>query len=280
MKEYIYKDLKGLDLAETLECGQCFNFTKLKEESYLIRRDKALYIASWDGRDLTVSAEGSDKEMISADGIRHFFDLDTDYSRIQREITESAPELTEVIKAHPGIRLLNQDFPETLLSFIISQNKQIPQIKQVVRNISEMFGQHIRDDIYLFPTARSLAGATEDDLRSCKAGFRAPYLIDAIKRMNAGELDAETLKGDPEAVRERLLKIKGVGPKVAGCVMLFSLGFREEFPVDVWMKRIMTDMYFQEDKSNLEIEAFGKEKFGRNAGYAQQYLFIYARENL
>ena len=122
---------------------------------------------------------------------------------------------------------------------------------------------------------------TEDDIRACKAGFRAPYIIDAVSKVYSGEITAESFEGlSTDEARNKLMTIKGVGEKVANCVLLYSLGRREAFPVDVWMKRIMEELYFHKDTDKKVIESFACEKFGKYAGYAQQYLFIYGKMNL
>lgn len=184
----------------------------------------------------------------------------------------------------PGIRILKQDFFETLISFIISQNKQIPHIKQIVHTISERFGDAIiLEDgrrVYAFPTVEQLSVVTEEQLRECKVGFRAPYIKCAVDMVASGEISKEKLLSmSVKEAREKLMTIKGVGEKVANCVLLFGLGFTDTFPVDVWMKRIMEYMYFDEPQDKKTIEAFAMGKYGELAGYAQQYLFFYGREN-
>ena len=172
-----------------------------------------------------------------------------------------------------------------LISFIISQNKQIPHIKQLVKRISENYGEYIGEvngeKYYSFPDADILGNITEQDFRAMKTGFRAPYLYDAAQKLSKGEITAEKLKGLSEKeTRKKLLEIKGVGEKVANCVMLFSLGFRDAFPIDVWMKRIMETLYFNGmDTPKEKIQEFAKELYGEYGGYAQQYLFCYGREN-
>lgn len=301
------------NLRETLECGQCFNFVRTDDSTdssfcayRIIAGGRVLFISEKrcdDNKQNEIKTETCDLTLYDTDiedyesFWKHYFDLDTDYLLIKKKIVEGCPELESIIRENPGIRLLNQEFFETLISFIISQNKQIPQIKAVVRNLSELAGKRIdckkaaeksiyetiNDDyhVYLFPTVDEMRRLTEDDIRYCKAGFRAPYIMDAVNRVASGEISAscfDTLTTDE--ARVKLMTIKGVGEKVANCVLLFSLGRREAFPVDVWMKRIMEELYFHKDTDKKLIERFACEKFGKYAGYAQQYLFIYGRNAL
>ena len=194
--------------------------------------------------------------------------------------------LKTAVDEKSGIHILNQDFFETLISFIVSQNKSIPQIKQCVKNISHRFGDEVigynGEAFYVFPDVQRLHDATEEELRECKVGFRAPYIKNATEAVYSGAVTKEKLDElDIAQARELLMTIKGVGEKVANCVLLFGLGRREAFPVDVWMKRIMEQMYFDgKDTKKQDIEAFAVNKFGDLGGYAQQYLFDYARTTL
>ncbi len=277
-KEYYKIKVRDFNLEEVLTCGQCFNFMELDKDFFqVIAKGKVLRIRQEEDSLIFYDTTKDEYERIWKD----YFDLARDYGEIKSAIIKTSPELENVIREHSGIRILNQDFFETLISFIISQNKQIPQIKQVVRNLSEMYGTKVSDSVYLFPTVKELSeNATDEGIRECKAGFRAPYILDAINKVAAGDVDEEALKhASTEEAKESLLSIKGVGEKVANCVLLFGLGRRESFPVDVWMKRIMENMYFHKDTPKEVIMDFAKEKFGDYAGYAQQYLFIYAKEN-
>ena len=223
----------------------------------------------------------------SADDVEYiwipYFDLNRNYSEIKYAVASADSRLKSVIEKYYGMRILNQDFCETLISFIISQNKNIPQIKKCVKAICRQAGPCLGDingkKYYGFPSLDSLSQMSEQDFRDIKCGFRAPYIVGAIKHM-AGGLNAQELSaGGYDEAKEKLISIRGVGDKVANCVLLFSLGFREAFPVDVWIKRIMQDLYFGGTETPKPvIEAKGRELFGRYGGYAQQYLFTYARE--
>ena len=182
-----------------------------------------------------------------------------------------------------GVHILQQEFFETLISFIISQNKQIPHIKKIVETLSERFGDDLGEingmRFFAFPTVSQMCNVTEEDLRDCKTGFRAPYIVDAVQKTADGQISETALRAADTAECEKMLtKIKGVGSKVANCCMLFGLDKRDAFPVDVWIKRIMEQLYFSGKETDKEkIAAFAKTRFGSYGGYAQQYLFFYGK---
>ncbi|MCF0230335.1 MAG: DNA-3-methyladenine glycosylase 2 family protein, partial [Parasporobacterium sp.] len=199
---------------------------------------------------------------------------------IKKKIVDAAPELKPIVDEYYGIRILNQEFVETLISFIISQNSNIPRIRKTVREISKTYGKLIdeADGACSFPDIEALDSISEQDYRNLKTGFRAAYLRDAVNRLISGEIDENELKNmDFRTAKNTLMTIKGVGDKVANCVLLFGLGFRNAFPVDVWIKRIMEELYFGRDTDKTVIENYAADKFGELGGYAQQYLFIYAK---
>lgn len=270
-------------LSQILECGQCFHFDKLDEEVYeVVAFGKAVKMEQ---TDKMLRIYGSSME--DYEGIwKSYLDIDNDYGLIKERVIKADGALKTAVDEKSGIRILNQDFFETLISFIISQNKNIPQIKQCVKNISHRFGDEVigynGEAFYVFPDVKKLHDVTEDELRECKVGFRAPYIKNATEAVYSGTVTKEKLDSlDITQARELLMTIKGVGEKVANCVLLFGLGRREAFPVDVWMKRIMEQMYFDgKDTKKQDIEAFAVEKFGDIGGYAQQYLFDYARTTL
>ncbi len=279
----IIEEVQDFVLSQILECGQCFHFDKTDNEEYdILAFDRVLHIKQVDNSLILYATNLEDYENIW----RVYFDMENDYGNIKNQIAEADSLLLPAINDKQGIRLLNQDFFETLISFIISQNKQIPQIKQCVKNISHKFGKEIigynGGTFYSFPDVETLNSVSEEELRECKVGFRAPYIKSACKAVYDGIVTKEKLdRLSIEDARELLMTIKGVGEKVANCVLLFGLGRREAFPVDVWMKRIMEQMYFGgKDTKKCDIETFANHKFGVFSGYAQQYLFDYARTNL
>ena len=270
-------------LSQILECGQCFHFDKLDEEVYeVVAFGRAVKMEQ---TDKVLRIYGSSME--DYEGIwKLYLDMDNDYGLIKQSVIKADGALKTAVDEKSGIHILNQDFFETLISFIVSQNKSIPQIKQCVKNISHRFGDEVigynGEAFYVFPDVQRLHDATEEELRECKVGFRAPYIKNATEAVYSGAVTKEKLDElDIAQARELLMTIKGVGEKVANCVLLFGLGRREAFPVDVWMKRIMEQMYFDgKDTKKQDIEAFAVKKFGDLGGYAQQYLFDYARTTL
>ncbi|MEN9545940.1 MAG: hypothetical protein RLZZ356_672 [Verrucomicrobiota bacterium] len=184
-----------------------------------------------------------------------------------------------------GLRLLRQDPWECLASFICSSTKQIVQIRQIVALLSERWGHEVAAPSgavlnRAFPTAATIASAGEGALRDCKLGFRAPYVLDAARRVVEGRLDLEALALlDTPAAREALMEIHGVGRKIADCVLLFAYGRQDAFPIDVWVRRALSQLYFPRARrvSAARLEAFSESYFGPYSGYAQQYLFHYIR---
>ena len=274
------KDIRDFDLGQTMECGQCFHFNKLGEDEYGL-------VAS--GRFLHAKQEGSDLCLFdtTTDEAESFwikyFDLERDYSQIKSMLLKEDEKLSEAIETMWGVRILNQEFFETLISFIISQNKQIPHIKQIVSTISRLYGDYLAKagsfEFYSFPTPEQMKNVTVEDLKECKTGFRAPYIKDAIDHVLAGQMNEADLRAMPVVeCNQQLMGIKGVGVKVANCVSLFGLGHREAFPVDVWIKRIVETLYFDGIDTPAErIGEFGTSRFGEFGGYAQQYLFYYGK---
>ena len=263
-----------------MECGQCFHFVKLDENDYVLTaKGRVLHVSQQ--ADTVTFYDTEEDEYVNV--WKDYFDMDRDYSAVKKKLLENDNKLKDAIESMWGVRILNQDFFETLISFIISQNKQIPHIKKIVADISAKFGTYKGTyggaDMYTFPTLEQLTNASEEDFKELKTGFRAPYIMDAITRNMAGQFNEKELKNmDYDSCIKELMTIKGVGEKVANCVSLFGLGKKEAFPVDVWIKRIMETMYFDgEDTPKDKIAAFAKEQFGDLGGFAQQYLFYYGK---
>lgn len=278
----IIERIEDFSLSQTLECGQCFRFYKQDENDYVIVAYKNLLHMKQEND--TLIFYDCDINSVKTIWIP-YFDLDRDYAEIKRFLLEKDNLLRDSINEKYGVRILNQEFHEMLISFIISQNKQIPHIKQLVRRISEEYGEYLGEingeKYYSFPEVEILGTITEEKFREMKTGFRAPYLADAVEKLSKNVISAVDFQGmDEDDARKKLMEIKGVGEKVANCVMLFGLGYRSAFPIDVWMKRIMETLYFQGKDTKKELIAdFAKEMYGEYGGYAQQYLFCYGREN-
>jgi len=272
----ILTDYNSFSIEETLECGQCFRFIKIAEREYIIiAHSKVLSILDKGNEVHFFPCDIDEFESIWI----NYFDLKRNYREIKEILCERDEVLQKASAYANGIRILNQQSYECLISFIISQNNRIPMIKQVIKNICEFYGEGI-GDFNAFPEPEKLVNLSEAELRECKAGFRAKYILDATRKVcdrNGGFLK-EVDEADTETARKILMNIKGVGPKVADCVLLFSFGRHEVFPTDVWIKRVVEQLYFSGEQLSIkEIQQFSSEKFGEYAGYAQQYLFHYAR---
>lgn len=253
------------DLAQTLDCGQAFRFEPLSDTKWGgVACDRYLEIEKTaDNTIILYNVSQTDFENIWKD----YFDLERDYSEIIAKISTN-----EVLKTASeygkGIRVLNQPHWETLCSFIISQNNNIKRIKGIISRLTENFGEKIEGG-YTFPTAQKLAALKPEDLCELRAGFRAKYIIDAARKVASGEVDLSKLADMPyENAQAELLKIKGVGPKVADCALLFSHRHIDALPKDVWIKRALNVLFGGE----LPEEAVPY------AGIVQQYIFFYARE--
>lgn len=282
----VLDNLSHFNVTQILESGQVFAFDKIIEHSYILNAKQKLI-------KLTQQPESSsvilyNTNISEVDEIwEHYFDIQTDYSYIAHTLSEKDSYMARAVAFGKGIRILRQDPWEMLISFIISQNKAIPHIKQCIYNLSQKYGKPIEPICneekcyYTFPTAEELVQATEEDLRMCKVGFRAPYIMDACQKVANDDVNLNDLMIMPtDEARQKLMTIKGVGPKIADCILLFAYGRSSVFPIDVWIKRVIEGLYFEGREMKLEqIQTFAKEYFGDLAGYAQQYLFYYGREN-
>ncbi len=273
-------EVTDFDIEQTMECGQCFHFQKTGEKEYVIvAMGKMLHIRQDDQQVILFDTTADEYEKIWST----YFDMERDYRKIKDFLLQKDDKLRDAIQTMGGVHILRQDFFETLISFIISQNKQIPHIKKIVAEISEKYGTYLGEacgvTCFAFPTPEQLSNVSEEKLRACKTGFRAPYIVDAVKKVTSGEVSEQNMRTmDAAGCMEELLKIKGVGVKVGNCVTLFGLEKRSSFPIDVWIKRVMEHLYFGQETSNEVIAEFAKTHFGAYGGYAQQYLFYYGRE--
>ncbi|HEX2938672.1 MAG TPA: DNA glycosylase [Ruminiclostridium sp.] len=244
----------------TFDCGQCFRWEKSEDGTWNgIVNGRVLTVEKSNGK-LMIS--GGDELMI-----RQYFDLDRDYNKVI-EALSGDPVLDSAIKFAPGIRILRQKPWEALCSFIISQNNNIPRIKGIISRLCENFGEKIGENAYSFPAASKIAVLSALDLAPLRSGFRAAYIIDAAKLVSSGEIDFTALSYIPlNDARKTLMRIKGVGPKVADCALLFGCGRLDAFPIDVWVKRVLARFY---------PEGF-PQVYMQYGGIAQQFLFHYAR---
>lgn len=255
-----------LDLQQTLDCGQAFRWQKIDTPGGEAWRGTAF------SHTLTVrAADGAflfDCTQAEFDHIWYpYFDFGTDYAEVRRALSGLHPVLRDAAAYAPGIRILRQEPWEALCSFIISQNNNIPRIKGILERLCALLGAEIPGGGRAFPTAECLAACTAEMLAPVRAGFRAKYVIDAAQRVASGALDLEQVRAMPlDEARSALQTVRGVGPKVADCTLLYGLHRTECFPLDVWMKRAMA-----------LLPGVSPADFGENAGVAQQYIFHYAR---
>lgn len=257
--------VKDFDLAQTLDCGQCFRWIGQTDGSFKgIAFGKEIVLRLNENELHIENATTKDFEEIWY----NYFDFSLDYRKIREELSKIHPILKEASTYASGIRILRQEPFEALCTFIISQNNNIKRIKGIVQRLCEEFGEVLENGGYSFPSAEKLATLSEDDLLPIRAGFRNKYIIDAAQKVANKVVDLEKCKFlSYEDAREELKKIKGVGNKVADCTLLFGMHRVEAFPEDVWMKRAMEKLF---------PTMTGKD-FGKYAGIAQQYIFHYSR---
>lgn len=258
--------LKNFDLSQIFDCGQCFRFSNFDGKYRGVAFEKTL----------TSYQKGANiiLENVSFEDLQHmwssYFDFDVDYEKIAENFLGINHVMDAAVKECCGIRILRQDFWEVLCSFIISQNNNIPRIKKIINAMCVFFGDDVGEGVRSFPKPQILASLSEEDLAPISAGFRAKYIIDAAQKVSLGAINFENLENmSNDECRDRLMQIKGVGPKVADCVLLYGMHRLSAFPMDVWMKRVM-DKFFPSEKS---------EFFGAYAGVAQQYLYHYSRNH-
>lgn len=271
--------VENYDLAATLTSGQAFRWrwvdgawegavagrwVCLRQEKNRIHAQTALPVDDWTW-------------------LRHYLQLDVNLGKILDTFPMDEPMQCSV-RSCAGLRLLRQEPWECLASFICSSTKRIVQIQQIIALLCRRFGDpvtvpHGHEPIHTFPHYAKLAEASESDLRECKLGFRAPYLLKTARKLRDGEVDLKALRGLPlEEARAQLLQLPGVGIKIADCVLLFGYGFQQAFPVDVWIMKALRQLYFPKRRVKLpRLRHFSQTHFGPHSGYAQQYLFHYMR---
>ena len=281
---YIIKDVKSFEPKHIFECGQCFRWNLEEDSSYTGVVGENVLNVKKENNNITIKGlcSGNIKTICE-----EYFDLNTNYEDIKLKLSKVDNNMNVSIEYGDGIRILKQDPWEALISFIISANNNIPRIKGIIEKISKKYGRKIKwneKEYYTFPTPSELSNASIKDLRELGLGFRDLRVFETTKMINNKEIELDLLEKveDVNSLREQLLKFPGVGPKVADCIMLFSMKKYEVFPIDVWVKRVMIELYFADsskrEPNNKKILEFAKEKFGNLAGLAQQYLFFWRRE--
>ena len=290
MKEeiYILREQESFELYDIFECGQCFRWDKNQDGSYtgVIKSGILNVKKDIEKNQIIIKGKIYDNENIE-NIVRNYFDLDTNYNQIKQILSQVDIHLEESIKFGNGIRILNQDFWETIISFIISANNNIPRIKKIIEKLSQKYGNEIEWDgkkYYTFPTPENLSKATAQDLRNLGLGFRDKRINKTTQMIFLKEIDIDDISKikDTNKLREELLKLDGVGSKVADCILLFALHRFDVFPIDVWVRRVMNDLYIHnEDEEKVkkeDIKKLAKEKFKEYQALAQQYLFYWRRQ--
>ena len=286
MQEQKYKieNLKSFELADIFDCGQCFRWNKQEDGSYTGIFKKNVMNVQKQGNTVTFKGicDGDIKKIVE-----DYFDLNRNYEEIKNKLSQIDENVKTSIEYGQGIRILNQDLWEMIISYIISANNNIPRIKGIIERLSKTYGREIDwngEKYYTFPTPEELKDVTVEDYRKLGTGFRDIRLYETVHMVLDKKVDLEEMQNNNTMeVREQLLTLSGVGPKVADCILLFSTLKRfEVFPIDVWVRRVMNELYIKnEDETKVNkkaLEKLAQEKFGNLAGIAQQYLFYWKRE--
>ena len=288
MKQFDLKidiPVDSFNLEHIFECGQCFRWEKINEYSYIGIIDDTVLKVKIDNDKLDINGVTDKKDIQNY--LIEYFDLNRDYSKIKSKLSSIDKYMKESIDYGYGIRILNQNIWECIISYIISANNNIPRIKKIINNLSTRFGKKVTfegNNYYLFPTIDQLATASVEDFRAAGAGFRDIRLYTTTQAIYNKDFNLSNLMqiDDTNEIEKNLLGLDGVGPKVANCIMLFSLKRFDVFPVDVWVRRVMNELYIHakdENKINSkEIVKLAHDKFGDLSGIAQQYLFYWRRD--
>ena len=265
--------LKYLSFYDTLFCGQVFRFREYQKGYLVFSADKCAYCY----------AEGDSAFIDGDDYFFDYFDLSRDYGRIvENAVSYGFDKLSFAAKKHSGLRILKQDKFEALISFIISQNNNIPRIKTIIERLCEKYGEKKTFkgiDYYAFPTPEALSKAEIKDFKSLGLGYRDEYVSIAARSVFRGEIDLEKLAlADTPSLRKALISIKGVGEKVADCALLFGFNHTDSFPVDTWIEKLYHEDFNGELTDRKKISDYFVRMFGENSGFVQQYLFYSKRE--
>ena len=281
-QKYTINNIKSFELKDIFECGQCFRWNKQEDGSYIgIFRNNVLEVEKIENE---VIFKGICEGKIE-DVVKEYFDLNRNYEEIKEKLSKIDNNMKTSVEYGKGIRILNQDLWETIISFIISANNNIPRIKGIIEKLAKQYGNEIKynkNKYYTFPTPEQLKNVSIAEYRKLGLGFRDVRLYETTQMIINKTVDLIRKNPNTYEVREELLTLSGVGPKVADCILLFSdLKRLEAFPIDVWVRRVMNDLYINnEDETKVskkQIEKIAQEKFGDLAGLAQQYLFYWRR---
>ncbi|MEG0829947.1 MAG: DNA glycosylase [Anaerovoracaceae bacterium] len=285
MEKVIIKGVADFNLDNIFDCGQCFRWEKQVDGSYTgVAMGKAINVDYNDSGEVVI--KGTTQEDVDVNW-RTYLDLDRDYGAIKKFLKQADPVIGKAISYGGGIRILKQEPWETVVSFIISQNNNIPRIKKCINSLAENFGTKVgtaqKGDFYALPGPEVLAKLTVEDLGVCKLGYRAKYLVSTAKQVMEDGIGKLQGLVSPDVSKEEafnyVVGLTGIGPKVANCILLFAMGKYDSFPIDTWVKKVMHELYNIDEKDMKAMEKFAKDTFGEYGGMAQQYLFYYMKEN-
>lgn len=265
-QDIIISNYNNFDIVKTFECGQCFRWNQNPDGSFAGIIDRSVITVYQQNDKIIFKNLNINKHY---DKIKKYFDLERNYEKINHDIS-NLYFIGDACKYSRGIRILKQEPFETLISFIISQNNNIPRIKKIINRLCEKFGKKISNEYYSFPTIEDLSNISIDDLSELKCGFRDKYIIDAINKIKNQEIILNDIYNmDVETARKKLMEIKGVGNKVADCVLLYGFSKTDCFPTDTWIKKTMAT-FFKNGLPKVKKEYLG---------IIQQYIFYYVRNN-
>lgn len=266
--EIVIKDLKQFNIKHILDCGQIFRYQINKDIAVVYSKDKKAVVKTYDDKVVI--------ESLDVDYFEKFFDLETDYAEIKQKLSED-PLLKDAVDFGYGIRILNNDSFEMIVSFIVSANNNIPRIKKSIEFLCSKFGSNM-GEYFAFPTLEQLKSATIEDYKTAGLGYRAEYMFETVQNLNDEMI--ENLKHmETDNQLKFLIALKGVGEKVANCIMLFGLGVKNVFPIDIWTHRVYNSIYNSNETNRKKIAKVLTDKYGNLSGYAQQYFYYYFREN-
>lgn len=281
IQQVTLENLKDFNAEQIFTCGQCFRWLEQNSNHYRgVVGSRVIDVVQLD--DNTVEISPVELEYFY-EYLNHYFDFETDYQEIKQLLIKDDSIMEKAVEQGKGIRILNQEPFEILISFIISGNNNIPRIMKAIDGLSRKYGDYIKSaeekDYYSFPTPEQLRDVSIEDYRALGVGYRDKYIYHAVQNILNGEMDLKDLENlEIDQLKQALMSVKGIGSKIADCIILFAFGRKAAFPVDTWVKKIMKAFYLDDDTKDREILSFATENFGDHAGIAQQYLFYYSRK--
>lgn len=259
---------KNFDLKKSLECGQIFRYEILQDKFVIYETDRKIVCTQKDDQIEIFSKE--------KDRVINYFDLQTDYEKTDQRIASCGELFRQAVSFGKGIRIFRQDPLEMIISFVISANNNIPRIKKSLFKLCERFGEK-KQDYFAFPTLEALGEISQEQWQEIGTGYRAKSLVKLCSQLK--EISFDQLKSMPtKSLRNKLISLAGIGPKVADCVLLFAFGKRDSFPTDTWIKKIYTENMGGQEQDAKKISEILSSRFGQDSGLVQQYLFYFKRE--